>query len=173
MRINIYAEGFQLTSQLRAFVDLRLLSTLGPFRDRIESTVVHLRARNARSVPDTTSSDVVVRLYPSGEVRARAQQPRMEDAIDQAAKEIGVRVENAVSEAQPASVPSRVVEKAIGHGALEVVLDGNRISQLQREMLERPKNYLRPVVVREYWRPPGAENDERPEERETALATLA
>ena len=48
----------------------------------------------------------------------------MEDAIDQAAKEIGVRVENAVSEAQPASVPSRVVEKAIGHGALEVVLDG-------------------------------------------------
>ena len=68
MRINIYAEGFQLTSQLRAFVDLRLLSTLGPFRDRIESAVVHLRARNARSVLDTTSSDVVVRLYPSGEV---------------------------------------------------------------------------------------------------------
>ena len=62
MQINIYAEGFQLTSQLRAFVDLRLLSALGPFRDRIESAFVHLRARNARSVPDTTRSDVVVRL---------------------------------------------------------------------------------------------------------------
>ena len=63
----------------------------------------------------------------------------MEDAIDQAAKEIGVSVEDAVSQPQPVSVPSCVVEKAIGHGALEVVLKGNRISELQREMLERPE----------------------------------
>jgi hypothetical protein len=134
---------------------------------------VRLRAMNARTVGDTTGCDVEVRLYPSGEVRARAQEPRLEEAIDQAAKDIGLSVEDAVSQPQRVSVPSRIMEEPIAHGAFEVVLKGTRISQNQREMLERPENYLRPVVVREYWRPPAAENDERPQEWETALATIA
>ena len=172
MRINIYAEGFQLTSQLRAFVEGRLLSALGLFRDRIQSAHVHVRATNDRTVRDITSCDVAVNLYPSGEVRARAQKPRMEESINQAVNEIRAMIENAVSQPQPASAPSHVVKEAIRRGAFEVVLDSNRISQHQREMLERPENYLRPVMVREYWRPPGVEHGERPEEVEAALATI-
>jgi hypothetical protein len=43
---------------------------------------------------------------------------------------------------------------------LELVLDDNRISHQQREILDRPENYLRPVRVRERWRPtPTAEGD--------------
>jgi len=165
VRINIYAEGFQLTPELRAYVDLRLLSALGRFSDRIESAVVRLRARNRRTESERASCDVVVTLHPSGEFRSRAEEPRLEDAIDRSVNEIGLSVESAVSLAQPLSVPSRITEKPIGHDTLEVVLDGNRISLDQRQMLERPKNYLRPVAVREYWRPPGVEDNEGPEER--------
>ena len=165
MRINVYAEGFQLTSQLRDYVDLRLLSALGRFSDRIESGVVRLRALNGRTVSETTHCDVLVRLYPSGELRARANEPRLEDAIDRAAKEIGLSVENAVSLPQPLAVPSRNMDKPVGHGALEVVLDDNRISLHEREMLETPESYLGPVAIREYWRPPGVEDDKGPGEK--------
>ena len=41
----------------------------------------------------------------------------------------------------------------VGSDVLEIVLKDNWISQHQREMLERPENYLRPIRVREYWRP--------------------
>ena len=174
MRIKIYAEGFQLSSQLRALAEVRLLSALGPFRKHIELAVVHLGAGSDRTQSDTTSCDVVVTLLPSGEVRARAREGRMEGAIDRATERIGGAVEHAVSQTQAPSAASPVVRHAIGHGAIELVLDGNRISQHDREMLERPENYLRPVIAREYWRPPGAEHEEPLEERETVgLATFA
>ena len=48
MRIKIYAEGFQLSSQLRALAEVRLLSALGPFREHIESAVVYLGAGSDR-----------------------------------------------------------------------------------------------------------------------------
>jgi hypothetical protein len=38
--------------------------------------------------------------------------------------------------------------------ALELVLHDNQISQEQREWLERPENYLRPIRIRGYWRRP-------------------
>jgi hypothetical protein len=143
-------------------VDRRLLSALGRFTDRVESAVVRLRATNRRTESERASCDVVVTLHPSGELRARTEEPRLEDAIDRSAKEIGLSVKNAVSLAQPPSVPSRITETPY---ALEVVQDGNRISLHQRQMLERPENYLRSVAVREYWRPPGVEDDEGPEEK--------
>lgn len=49
----------------------------------------------------------------------------------------------------------------VGSDVLEIVLKDNWISQHQREMLERPENYLRPIRVREYWRPPIEENEVR------------
>jgi hypothetical protein len=64
---------------------------------------------------------------------------------------------------------TRVTEGPSGNGALEIVLDGNSISQQQREMLERPEHYLRPVRVREYWRPPDTDEDTFPEELAHAL----
>jgi hypothetical protein len=42
------------------------------------------------------------------------------------------------------------------------VLDDNRISHHQRELLARPENHLRPVRVRERWKPPGAEDEDAP-----------
>jgi hypothetical protein len=51
---------------------------------------------------------------------------------------------------------------------LELALDDDRISHQQRQMLDRPESYLRPVLVPERWRPtPTAERD-RPRGRRDA-----
>ena len=59
-------------------------------------------------------------------------------------------------------VASRLVSTLDPFGAHIASVDiRNRIAQQQREWIERPENYLRPVV-REYWRPPGVEPDQAP-----------
>jgi ribosome-associated translation inhibitor RaiA len=169
MRINIHPQGFDLTPQLRAFVEARLLGALDQFRDRIEIVRVHLRTRIGRNEPDATGCEVVARFRPAGEVRVRTEYPEMQVSIARAAQAIRAAVEREVS--QPSLVPrSPVTGDTITDDAVEIVLDGNRISQHQREMLERPENYLRRVRIREYWRPPSVEEDTLPEELEHALA---
>ena len=126
------------------------MSALRPFRGRIASAVMILRAEIDHTRPNTSGCDVVVTLHPSGEVSAGAQQAGMEDAIDRATDTVRDAVEHAVSQPRTVSVASPVEGSVIEHGAIEIVLDGNRISQYQREILERPENYMRPVIVREY-----------------------
>jgi ribosome-associated translation inhibitor RaiA len=171
MRINIHADGFELTSRLRAFVEARLLAALEQFRNRIEFVRVHLRTRVGRHGRDTTICEVATRLRPAGEVRVQANDPRMQVAIDRAAEAIRAGVEREVARSSLPESPSvtGVRGDQTVTGALEIVLDGNRISQYQREMLERPENYQRPVRIREYWRPPAAEEYAAPKEREHAL----
>jgi ribosome-associated translation inhibitor RaiA len=165
MTIDIYADGFQLTPRLRAFAESRLLAALRPFHEHIASAIMNLRVRTGRSQPGITGCDVVVALHPSGEhVGAGAREPRMQEAIDRAAERIREAVRHAVS--RP------VVGRPVGHGALDVVLDGNRISHQEREWLERPENEMRPVVVRELWRPSEVEHREPAEERDHALANV-
>jgi hypothetical protein len=103
----------------------------------------------------------------------QAGHPQMEVSIERAAQAIRAAVDREVAQRSllPGSLSmTRVTGDPAPQGALEIVLDGNRISQHQREMLERPENYLRPVRIREYWRPPGAEEDAFPEEPAHALA---
>ena len=170
MRINVYSEGFQLTPQLRGVVVSRMLSALGPFGAYIEMVVVRLQAKTGHAQPDTTAFDVTVSLHPSGDVRARAGDAQMAVAIDRAADDIRSAVEHEVSRLLTVpGAPSPAGEDA-GSGTLELVLKDNQISLHQRKMLERPENYLRPIRVREYWRPPGVEDHEVPEELERALA---
>jgi ribosome-associated translation inhibitor RaiA len=168
MRINVHSEGFQLTPQLRGVVVSRMLSALGSFGDYIEMVVVRLQARPGHTQSDTTICDVAVSLHPSGDVRARAEDAKMPVAIDRAAEDIRGAVEREVSRLKAVSGAPRVMRA--GAEALEMVLDDNRISQHQRELMERPENYLRPIRVHEYWRPPGVDDNEVPEELEPALA---
>ena len=168
MRINVRSEGFQLTPQLRGVVVSRLLSTVGPFGAHIELVDVRLQASAGHTQPDTTICDIAVSLRPSGDVRARGEDAHMPVAIDRAAGHIRIAVEREVSQLQVAPGAPHAV--GTGPEALELVLDDNKISQTQREWLERPENYLRPVRVREYWRPPGVEDDEVPKELEPAWA---
>jgi hypothetical protein len=112
--------------------------------------------------------DVGVSLRPSGDVRARAEDAEMHVAIDCAAEHVRGAVEREVSRLQAAPRAPHAAEAE--PDALELVLDGNQISQQQREWLERPENYLRPIRIRELWRPPGVEDDEVPQELEPALA---
>ena len=168
MRINVRSEGFQLTPQLRGVVVSRLLSALGPFSAHIELVVVGLRASTGHTQPDTTVCDVGVSLCPSGDVRARAEDAEMRVAIDRAAEHVRDAVEREMSRLQAATRAPHAAEAE--PDALELVLDGNQISQQQREWLERPENYLQPIRIREYWRPPGVEDDEVPQELEPALA---
>ena len=127
-------------------------------------------AHEAKTQPDTTVCDagVSVSLRPSGDVRARAEDAEMRVAIDRAAEHVRDAVEREVSRLQAAPRAPHAAEAE--PDALELVLDGNQISQRQREWLERPENYLRPIRIREYWRPPGVEDDEVPQELELALA---
>jgi ribosome-associated translation inhibitor RaiA len=173
MRINIHADGFDLTSRMRSLVETRLLPALGQFREQIEVVRVDLRTPVGRHEPDTAVCEVTASLRPEGEVRVRTGDPQMLVSIERAAQAIRAAVEREVAQrwSLPGSPPvTRVAGDSTAQGALELVLDGNRISQHQREMLERPENYLRPIRIREYWRPPGAEEDAFPEELAHALA---
>lgn len=69
---------------------------------------------------------------------------------------------------QPTDSPPLTEDTTVS-GALEIVLDNNRISHQMREMLERPENYLRPVRIREYWRAPWADDAAPPKEVEEEL----
>jgi ribosome-associated translation inhibitor RaiA len=172
MRININADGFDLTPRMRSLVAARLLAALGQFRRQIEFVRVDLRTRAGHHEPDTAICEVTASLRPAGEVRAETGNPQMQVSIERTAQAIRAAVEREVAQRSslPGSTPvTRVAGDPTAQGAIEIVLDGNRISQHQREMLERPENYLRPVRIREYWRPPGAEEDALPEELAHAL----
>jgi ribosome-associated translation inhibitor RaiA len=172
--MNIHADGFDLSPRLRALVEARLFAALGRLRDQIESVRVHLRTRIGRNEPDTISCEVAARLRPAGEVRVRTDNPQMQVSIDRAAQAIRAAFEReVVQRPSPAESPSvtGVTADPAPDGALEIVLDRNRISQHQRGMLERPENYTRPLRVREYRRPPGVEDDASPEELTQALVS--
>jgi hypothetical protein len=158
---------------MRSFVETRLLPALGQFRGQIEFVRVDLRMRVGHHEPDTAICEVTASLRPAGQVRVKTGDPQMQVSIERAAQAIRAAVEREVAQRSslPGSPPvTRVAGNPTAQGALEIVLDGNRISQHQREMLERPENYLRPVRIREYWRPPRAEEDAFPEELAHALA---
>ena len=103
MRIHIHAQEFDLTPQLRAFVEARLLGALDQFRDRIEFVRVHLRTRIGGNEPDATGCEVVARFRPAGEVRVRTEYPEMQVSIARAAQAIRAAVERQAS--QPSLVP--------------------------------------------------------------------
>jgi ribosome-associated translation inhibitor RaiA len=157
MRITTHAEGFALTPPLRAALESRLFDVLRSLHDRIRSVAVRLQTRVGRNQPDTISCEIVVNLHPSGQVRARADEQQMLVSVDRVARAIRATVEHLRSHAAPLPEARRAADSP--GGALQMVLDDNRISQLQREMLERPENYLRSVGVREYWSPPVADDD--------------
>jgi hypothetical protein len=80
-------------------------------------------------------------------------------AITRAYSEVRGAVEREVSRLQ---APPRASDAAAaGPDVLELALHENRISQQQREWLERPENYLRPVRLRDYLRPPRVQEDEQ------------
>jgi ribosomal subunit interface protein len=82
MRINVYANGFQLTQEIRTFAEFRVLSALGQFEAQIESVIVHLEA--GRSQPATAVCRLVVRRHHTSEIHARAEGSQIHDAIDRA-----------------------------------------------------------------------------------------
>jgi ribosomal subunit interface protein len=165
MQINLHASGFHLTNHTRDFAQSKLLSTLGQFRASIGSVDVNLGTSKGRNRPDTTACEIVVNLHPSGEVRWRVEHEWMHVAIDRASSGIAAEVEREILQMRPAVASPPAIGDRPRDRALELVLDDNRISHHQREMLERPENYLRPVRVRERWRPPGAEKMNGPASR--------
>jgi ribosome-associated translation inhibitor RaiA len=162
MQITVHATGFDLTPHTRSFMESRLVSALGSFTVRIASVAVRLEASRSRTQPDTAACGIVVSLHPSGVVRSRAEDSRMHAAIDRATAGIGIEVEREVLRTRRAAASPAVVGDRQHDRALELVLDEGRLSQRQREMLERPENDLRPVRVRERWKPPGAEDEDVP-----------
>jgi ribosome-associated translation inhibitor RaiA len=165
MRINVRPEGFELRPHLRRVVVSRLQSALGPFRSHIESVAVRLFISRDAGQLDTTICEVAVRLRPSGEIRAQAADVEMDGAIASASSDIRGAVEREVSTLR--AVTGRRHAEGAGANPLELVVDDTRIPQFQRERPERPENELRPIRVREYWRPPAAGDDEAPRELES------
>ena len=167
MRVNVHSERFELTPQLRHVVVSRLQSALGPFSAHIDSVAVRLQTSWADTRPDTTTCDIAVSLRPSGEVRTRAEDEKMEHAFRRASSDIRGAVEREVSRRHAA--PRTFHAADVRPDVLDLALRDNKISQQQRECLDRPENCLRPIRIREYWRPPGVENDELPLELLTAV----
>ena len=143
------------------------MSAFGSFTVRIASVAVRLEASRQRTQPDTAACAIVVSLHPSGVVRSRAEDSRMHAAIDRAAAGIGIEVEREVLRTRRAAALPPVVGDRQHDRALELELDEGRLSQDQREMLERPENDLLTVWVRERWKPPDAEDEDVPTVRQS------
>ena len=109
MRINLHTKGFDLTSHTRGFVESRLLSALGPVSVHIESVAVHLEASRGRTHPDAAVCLIVVSLYPSGEVRSRAEHFWLHVAINRAAVNVRGEVEREVMRNRQATASPPVV----------------------------------------------------------------
>jgi ribosomal subunit interface protein len=152
-RHDLRTPAIDLTPGTQGFVESRLLSALGRFTTRIKSVAVHLEARRSRTQSDTAACGIVVSLHPSGMIRSGAEDSRMHAAIDRATAAIGAQVEREVMRTRRSAASTPVVGERLHDRAMELVQHDDRISQQQREMLERPENYLRPIRVREYWRP--------------------
>jgi ribosome-associated translation inhibitor RaiA len=149
IQIKVQAKGFDLTAHVRGFVETQVLAALARFDARIELVDVRLEAVRGHATPDKAVCSLIVTLHPRGEVRSIASHARMNVAVDRAAADAASQVERELRRGRHAAAPT--VDHRPHERPLELVLDGNRISQWQREMLERPDNYLRPVVIRERW----------------------
>ena len=155
MLVNIRAQGFDLTPQLRSFVESRLLGALGSFSARIQSVVAHLQPRLGHAQPEMTSCEIVVRFHPSGEISVRTEHLQIREAIDRAARSIRTAVEREVSRL-PAPFPRT---GPTAYDRVTIMPADDRISHQQREVFERPVDYLPPVRVREHWKPPSVDDD--------------
>ena len=99
----------------------------------------------------------------------RHRVPEMQVAIARAAQAIRAAVEREVSQHRCSRGRLPRLERRLPIDALEIVLDGNRISNINerpRETRELPAAGPHPRD----WRPPGVEEDTLPEELEHALA---
>lgn len=170
MRVHVQTEAFELTPQLREYVESALFSTIGPFADRLQQILVRLRVNTSATDAAAASCSIVVNLYPSGEIGARAEHRRLDVAIARACEELRQAVAAEVSRTLSPSDPPRRGEAGHRAGVLEIVLDDNRIPQHLREWLERPENYLRPVRVRERWKVGAIDEGEVPKEAEAVCA---
>ena len=147
MQIHTYALGFELTPSLRGLVESRLFEALRSFDPDVQSAIVRLSAVG-RHEAGGTSCEIVVSLRATGELRVRTEDAQMQTSIDRAIRAIRSAVEREVS--KPVSASMAAPERAGVNGAFELPLHDNWISQQQREMLERPEHYLRPVRIRPY-----------------------
>ena len=114
--------------------------------------------------PDTTICEIAVSLQPYGDVRAGAEDAHLHAAIDRASESARRAVEREVSRSLRATGSHSAVGRRAGSGAVEIMLEDDRMSQLKREILERPENDLRSIRVREYWRPVDVQDDESTED---------
>jgi ribosomal subunit interface protein len=151
MLITFRTKGFEVEPLTRRYVESRLLSAIGQFRSRIESVRVSLDASRDRRASNGAVSEIAVHLRPSGSIRSRAEHSEMRVAVDRAIGQVRSELEREIARI-PRTVPTaKEIERSHDH-TLDIMLDDNRISHHQRELLERPENYLRPVRVRERWR---------------------
>jgi ribosomal subunit interface protein len=151
MLITFRTRGFEVEPLTKRYVESRLLSKIGQFRTRIESVTVSLDASRGRGDSDGAVSEIAVHLRPSGGVRSRAEHAEMRVAVDRAIAHVRSELEREIARTPRTVVPAREIDRS-HDDALDILLDDNRVSHHQRELLERPANYLRPVRVRERWR---------------------
>jgi ribosome-associated translation inhibitor RaiA len=151
MLITVRTKGFEAEPRTRRYVESRLLSAIGQFRTRIKSVTVSLDASRDRRASDRAVSEISVHLRPSGGVRSRAEHSEMRVAVDGSIAQVRSELEREIARIARTVGPAKAIERS-HHNALDVMFDDNRISHHQRELLERPENYLRGVRVRERWR---------------------
>ena len=154
MRINVHANGFDLTRHIREFAESRVQCALGRFEACIESVTVHLDAVKGRLQPDTTRCRVKATLHPSGEVRSLASHAWMNVAINRACADAAIQMGKEIRRRRMAAATASVVGDRQRARALEMAVS-DRWPSHPGAILERPPN-TRPRRVGERWKPPGA-----------------
>jgi ribosome-associated translation inhibitor RaiA len=154
MLITFRTHKFDLEPSTARYVESRLLSAIGSFRGLIESVTVTLDATGSRSDPGGVVCEIDVRLRPSGGLRSGAEHSEMQVALDRALAHVRLQLDPHIARTSSTAVPAIDIAPSFGP-AMDVMFDDDRLSHLQRELLERPDNVLRPVRVRERWRSHG------------------
>ena len=107
IRVNVQADGFDLTAQIRGFVETQVLAALGRFDASIALVEVHLGAVRGRATLDKTVCSVIVTLHPHGDVRSIASHAWMNVAITRAACDAGSQVDQELRRRRHTAAPGR------------------------------------------------------------------
>src|SRR5688572_24095961 len=110
MRINLRADGLDLTAHIRTFVESRVRSALGQFERGIAFVDVHLEFVRGGVRPNAAACSISVTLRPSGTVRSFVYHPWMRVAINRAASDAAGQVERKVRRRPSQAAPRPAVE---------------------------------------------------------------
>jgi hypothetical protein len=156
MRISVHPRGFELRP-------------LSRFRSRIRLVSVNLAIGIREGLCLPANCDVIVSLRPSGEVRVRNEDMHVDVVIAKTSELLRGAVERELSQGRPVPPSPRGTQGPAAEG-IAVAAD-SAMSPRKRKRSDRREYELWQMPAGEYWRSPGLDADEGPEQLREAVHT--